>query len=307
MPLMSLIDMYKPANEKYYAIGQFNVNNMEFVQSVMEAAEEMKSPAILAASTSALKYGGFDYLVDLVKIGAKLVSVPITLHLDHGATVEDAEKCINAGFTSVMIDASKQPYEENIRITQEVCKMAHPKHIAVEAELGMLGGIEDDVKVDEKDARLTDPDQAVDFVKRTKCDALAVAVGTSHGAYKFKGEAKLAFDRIDIIKKKTGIPLVLHGASGVPPELVEKATKYGAELPGAKGVPDEAYREAVKLGINKINIDTDLRLGWLGTVREQLALNPKVFDPRKILGPARDTVREIVKHKMQVIGSAGKA
>jgi len=307
MPLMSLIDMYKPANEKKYAIGQFNVNNMEFVQSVMDAAEEMKSPAILAASTSALSYGGFDYLVDLVKTGARLVSVPITLHLDHGATIDDAERCINAGFTSVMIDASKQPFEENIRITQEVCKMAHPKHIAVEAELGLLGGIEDDVKVDEREARLTDPDQAAEFVERTKCDALAVAVGTSHGAYKFKGEAKLAFDRIDIIKKKTGIPLVLHGASGVPSSLVEKATKYGAELPGAKGVPDEAYREAVRLGINKINIDTDLRLGWLGTVREQLALNPKVFDPRKILGPARDTVREIVKEKMQIIGSAGKA
>jgi len=307
MPLMSLIDMYKPANEKKYAIGQFNVNNMEFVQSVMDAAEEMKSPAILAASTSALSYGGFDYLVDLVKTGARLVSVPITLHLDHGATIDDAERCINAGFTSVMIDASKQPFEENIRITQEVCKMAHPKHIAVEAELGLLGGIEDDVKVDEREARLTDPDQAAEFVERTKCDALAVAVGTSHGAYKFKGEAKLAFDRIDIIKKKTGIPLVLHGASGVPSSLVEKATKYGAELPGAKGVPDEAYREAVRLGINKINIDTDLRLGWLGTVREQLALNPKVFDPRKILGPARDTVREIVKEKMQIIGSAGMA
>lgn len=306
MPLISLIEMYKPANKQRYAIGQFNVNNMEFVQAVMEAAQELKSPAILAASTSALKYGGFDYLIDLVKTGARLVTVPVSLHLDHGEKIEDAEKCIKAGFTSVMIDASHEDFEENIRITKEVVKMAHPKNIAVEAELGRLGGIEDNVNVDERDAFLTDPKQAKEFVDRTQCDALAVAVGTSHGAYKFKAEAKLAFDRIDEIKKKTGIPLVLHGASGVSPALVEKAQKYGAELPGAKGVPDEAYKEAVRLGINKINIDTDLRLGWLGTVREMLANNPKNIDPRKILGPARDTIKEIVKEKMILFGSAGK-
>ena len=306
MPLISLIEMYKPANKQRYAIGQFNVNNMEFVQAVMEAAQELKSPAILAASTSALKYGGFDYLIDLVKTGARLVTVPISLHLDHGEKIEDAEKCINAGFTSVMIDASHEDFEENIRITKEVVKMAHPKNIAVEAELGRLGGIEDNVKVDERDAFLTDPKQAKEFVDRTQCDALAVAVGTSHGAYKFKAEAKLAFDRIDEIKKRTGIPLVLHGASGVSPALVEKAQKYGAELPGAKGVPDEAYKEAIRLGINKINIDTDLRLGWLGTVREMLASNPKNIDPRKILGPARDTIKEIIKEKMVLFGSSGK-
>ncbi|PKK82519.1 MAG: fructose-1,6-bisphosphate aldolase, class II [candidate division Zixibacteria bacterium HGW-Zixibacteria-1] len=306
MPLISLIEMYKPANKQRYAIGQFNVNNMEFVQAVMEAAQELKSPAILAASTSALKYGGYDYLIDLVKTGARLVSVPIALHLDHGENIEDAEKCINAGFTSVMIDASHEDFEENIRITKEVVKMAHPKNIAVEAELGRLGGIEDGINVDERDAFLTDPKQAMEFVERTMCDALAVAVGTSHGAYKFKAEAKLAFERIEEIKKKTGIPLVLHGASGVSPALVEKAQKYGAELPGAKGVPDEAYKEAIKLGINKINIDTDLRLGWLGTVRELLATNKKNIDPRKVLGPARDTVKEIIKEKMMLFGSAGK-
>lgn len=306
MPLISLIEMYKPANKQRYAIGQFNVNNMEFVQAVMEAAQELKSPAILAASTSALKYGGYDYLIDLVKTGARLVSVPIALHLDHGEKIEDAERCINAGFTSVMIDASHESFEENIRITKEVVKMAHPKKVAVEAELGRLGGIEDGINVDERDAFLTDPKQAMEFVERTMCDALAVAVGTSHGAYKFKAEAKLAFERIEEIKKKTGIPLVLHGASGVSPALVEKAQKYGAELPGAKGVPDEAYKEAIKLGINKINIDTDLRLGWLGTVRELLATNKKNIDPRKILGPARDTVKEIIKEKMKLFGSAGK-
>jgi len=306
MPLVSLIEMYKPANEQYYAIGQFNVNNMEFVQSVMEAAEEMKSPAIVALSTSALEYGGFDYVINIIKTGAELVSVPIALHLDHGATIEDAEKCIEAGFTSVMIDASHEEFEENIRITKEVVKMAHPKGIAVEAELGRLGGIEDDVQVDEKDAKLTDPEQAKEFVARTGVDALAVAVGTSHGAYKFKGEAKLAMDRIELIKQKTGIPLVLHGASGVKPEMIAKAEKYGAKLPGAKGVPDEAYKEAIGLGINKINIDTDLRLTWVGAVREILSEKPEVFDPRKILGPARDAVREVIKEKMMIFNSVGK-
>jgi len=306
MPLVSLIQMYKPANEQFYAIGQFNVNNMEFVQSVMEAAEELKSPAIVALSTSALSYGGFDYIINIIKTGAELVSVPIALHLDHGASIDDAKKCIDAGFTSVMIDASHEDFEENIRITKEVVKMAHPKGIAVEAELGRLGGIEDDVKVDEKDAKLTDPEQAKEFVERTEVDALAVAVGTSHGAYKFKGEARLAMDRIEVIKKMTGIPLVLHGASGVKPEMIEKAEKYGAKLPGAKGVPDEAYKEAIRLGINKINIDTDLRLTWVGAVREIFNNKPEVFDPRKILGPARDAVRDVVKEKMKLFNSVGK-
>ncbi|MCP4705424.1 MAG: class II fructose-bisphosphate aldolase [candidate division Zixibacteria bacterium] len=307
MPLVSLIDMYKPANENFYAIGAFNINNMEFVQSALEAAEEKKSPIILAASTSALQYGSFFYLIDLVKTGAEKVSVPVALNLDHGSSIEDAEKCINAGFTAVMIDASHEDFEENIRMTAEVVKMAKPKNVCVEAELGRLGGIEDDVDVDEKDAFLTDPAQAEDFVKRSGCNALAVAVGTSHGAYKFKSEAKLAMDRITDIKKRTGIPLVLHGASGVDQDIVAKAVKYGAELPGAKGVPDEAYREAISLGINKINIDTDLRLAWLASVRETLANSPKVFDPRKILGPAREEVKKVIMNKMDVIGSAGKA
>ncbi|MEP0829567.1 MAG: class II fructose-bisphosphate aldolase, partial [bacterium] len=193
-----------------------------------------------------------------------------------------------------------------IRITKEVVKMAHPKNIAVEAELGRLGGIEDDVKVSEREAFLTDPKQAEQFVKETGCDALAVAVGTSHGAYKFKGEAKLAFDRIEDIKKRVGIPLVLHGASGVGQELLDKAQKYGAKLPGAKGVPDEAYKTAISLGINKINIDTDLRLAWVGAVREVLANKPEEFDPRKILGPAREAVKKVIVGKMQLFGSAGK-
>jgi len=306
MPLASLRDMYKPANAQMYAIGQFNVNNLEFVQSTLEAANEMNSPIILAASTSAIKYAGFEYLVSIVRTGSAKMSAPVALHLDHGASIEDAKKCIDGGFTSVMIDASHETLEENIRITKEVVKMAHPKNIAVEAELGRLGGIEDNVKVSEREAFLTDPKQAEQFVKETGCDALAVAVGTSHGAYKFKGEAKLAFDRIEEIKKRVGIPLVLHGASGVGQELLEKAQKYGAKLPGAKGVPDEAYKTAISLGINKINIDTDLRLAWVGAVREALTVKPEEFDPRKILGPAREAVKKVVMGKMQLFGSAGK-
>ncbi len=306
MPLVSLIDMYKPANEQHYAIGQFNVNNLEFIQATLEAAEEMKSPIILAASTSAIKYAGFDYLVNIVRTGASKMTAPVALHLDHGATIDDAKKCIDGGFTSVMIDASHESFEENIRITKEVVKMAHPKNIAVEAELGRLGGIEDNVSVSEKEAILTDPDQAVEFVKQTGCDALAVAVGTSHGAYKFKGEARLAFDRIEIIKKRVKIPLVLHGASGVGQELLDKAQKYGAKLPGAKGVPDEAYKRAIALGINKINIDTDLRLSWIGAVREIIATKPEEFDPRKVLGPAREAVKKVVMGKMKLFDSAGK-
>lgn len=306
MPLASLRDMYKPANAQRYAIGQFNVNNLEFVQSALEAAQEMNSPIILAASTSALKYAGFEYLINIVRTGSAKLTAPVALHLDHGASIEDAKKCIDGGFTSVMIDASHETFEENMRITREVVKMAHPKNIAVEAELGRLGGIEDDVKVSEREAFLTDPKQAEQFVKETGCDALAVAVGTSHGAYKFKGEAKLAFDRIEDIKKRVGIPLVLHGASGVGQELLDRAQKYGAKLPGAKGVPDEAYKTAISLGINKINIDTDLRLAWVGAVREVLANKPEEFDPRKILGPAREAVKKVIIGKMQLFGSAGK-
>jgi fructose-bisphosphate aldolase class II len=298
--------MYKAANEQRYAIGQFNVNNLEFIQAALEAAEEMKSPIILAASTSAIKYAGFDYLVNIVRTGAAKMKAPVALHLDHGATIEDALKCIEGGFTSVMIDASHHPLEENIRITKEVVKLAHPKHIAVEAELGRLGGIEDNVAVSEKEAVLTNPDDAVRFVQETGCDALAVAVGTSHGAYKFKGEAKLAFDRIDTIKKRVKIPLVLHGASGVGQDLLDKAQKYGAKLPGAKGVPDEAYKQAIALGINKINIDTDLRLAWVGAVREVLANKPEEFDPRKVLGPAREATKKVIIEKMKLFGSVDK-
>jgi len=306
MPLVPLHEMYADANKQYFAIGQFNVNNLEFIQAALEAAVEMNSPLILAASTGAIKYAGIDYLVAMVKTGSARMPQRVALHLDHGATFEDAKRCIEAGFTSVMIDGSHLPFEDNAKLTRQVADFAHKYNVTVEAELGRLGGIEDDIKVDAKDANLTDPDEAREFIKLSGCDALAVAVGTSHGAYKFKGEAKLDFDRIVKIKKLLGIPLVLHGASGVSPALTEKLTKFGGKVPGAKGVPDEAYRKAIDGGINKVNIDTDLRLAFAAGIREVLATKPEEFDPRKILGPARQAVKDIIKQKMQILGSAGK-
>ncbi len=307
MPLTSLNEVYADACKRWYAIGQFNINNLEFLQAALEAAEETKSPIILAASSSAIKYAGLDYLTAMVKTGAAKVSVPVALHLDHGDSFELAVKCIEAGFTSVMIDGSGQPLDGNIRITREVADYAHKHGVTVEAELGRLGGIEDHVNVDAKDAFLTDPDEADRFVAESGCDALAVAVGTSHGAYKFKGESKLDFERISVIKKRLGIPLVLHGASGVPASLVDKLNKFGGKMSGAKGVPDDAYREAIKRGINKINIDTDLRLAFVAAAREVLTEKPEVFDPRKILGPARSAVKAVILEKMKLFESAGKA
>jgi fructose-bisphosphate aldolase class II len=307
MPLVPLKDVYADANKKRYAIGQFNVNNLEFLQAVLEIAEEKKSPVIVAASSSAIKYAGIDYLVAMVKTGAEKISAPVALHLDHGANQEEVVMCVDAGFTSVMIDGSHGTLEENIAVTRAAVEYAHKRGVTVEAELGRLGGIEDDVNVDEREAFLTDPDEAERFVKKSRCDALAVAVGTSHGAYKFKSEAKLDIERIAVIKRRLGIPLVLHGASGVPKELLDKLVKFGGEMPGAKGVPDEAYQKAIAAGINKINIDTDLRMAFVGAVRQVLVEQPKVFDPRKILGPGREAVKNIVRQKIELFGSAGRA
>ncbi|MCP4632995.1 MAG: class II fructose-1,6-bisphosphate aldolase, partial [candidate division Zixibacteria bacterium] len=300
MPIVPLHEIYKGANKGYYAIGQFNVSNLEFIQAVLEAADELRSPAIIAASTSGVKYAGLENLASLVIAGANRINVPIALHLDHGATFEDARQCVDAGFSSVMIDGSHLSFEKNMKLTGEVVEYAHKHNVTVEAELGRLGGIEDDVKVDSKDAFLTDPNEAVEFVTTTKCDALAIAVGTSHGAYKFKTVVELDFDRIEKIKKLLGIPLVLHGASGVPEELTDRITKYGGSIPGAKGVPDNAYHEAIKRGINKVNIDTDLRLAFTASIRKTFASIPGEFDPRKILGNARSEVKNIVRQKMQV-------
>lgn len=306
MPLASLKDMYAKAVKEKYAIPQFNINNMEFIQAALEVAEEMKAPIILAASTSAIKYAGMNYLMGMVNAGCSECSVPVAMHLDHGATPADAKMCIDAGFTSVMIDASHEDLEGNIRITKEVADMASAKSICVEAELGRLGGIEDEVVVDEKDAFLTNPDDAERFVKESGCDALAIAVGTSHGAYKFKNTPELAMERITEIKGLTGIALVLHGASGVPQDLLEKARKYGAELPGAMGVPDSAYEDAVSRGINKINIDTDLRLAYMSSIREFFAENPTVFDPRKYLASGKEAVKAQMRNKISLFGCEGK-
>jgi fructose-bisphosphate aldolase class II len=289
-----------------YAVGAFNIHNLESLHAVVTAAQEENSPVIVAVTPSAIKYAGLAYLVKIVKVAAENVSVPMSLHLDHGRDIEIVLKCLDAGFTSVMIDGSHLEYDENVEVTRKVVDVAHPKGVSVEAELGRLAGVEE-ASVEEKEAILTDPEAAKEFVERTDVDALAVAIGTSHGAYKFKGEPKLDFKRLKEIKEKVKIPLVLHGASSVPPWIIEKATRYGAQLAGAKGIPEESIKQAIELGITKINIDTDLRLAFTATVREVLATAPSQFDPRKILGPAREAMKEVVKGKMRLFGSAGKA
>ncbi len=299
-------DLLVPATRKAYAVGAFNVNNLEVVLAVAEAAAEEKSPAIVAVTPSAIKYGGLVYLSKIVRTAAESASVPMSLHLDHGEDFETASKCVSAGFTSVMIDGSHLTFEQNIELTKKVVDVAHPKSVSVEAELGRLAGVEEKT-VEEKEAILTDPNVAKEFVERTGVDALAVAVGTSHGAYKFKTEPKLDFERLKLIRGKIDIPLVLHGASSVPAWIIEKATKYGAQLGGAKGIPEEHIKKAISLGIAKINIDTDLRLAFTAAVREVLANSPKEFDPRKILGPAKEAMKEVVKSKMRLFGSSGKA
>jgi fructose-bisphosphate aldolase class II len=298
-------EIMSTAAAKKYAVGAFNINNLETLHAITEAAAEEKSSAIVAVTPSAVKYAGIEYLTAMVKAAAKATLQPISLHLDHGTDVEIAAKCIRAGFTSVMIDASHLNYEENVAATKKVVGLAQPNGVTVEAELGRLAGVEEST-VEEKEAVLTDPDSAKEFVKRTGVDALAVAIGTSHGAYKFKGEPKLDFERLKAIRAKTDALLVLHGASSVPPWIVEKATKYGAELSGAKGIPEDHIKKAISLGISKINIDTDLRLAFTGAVREVLATSPKEYDPRKILGPAKNSMKEVVKGKMRLFGSAGK-
>ena len=300
MSLVTTKEMFEKSMKEGFAIGAFNVNNMEIIQAIVDAASEAKSPVILQASSSAIKYAGIDYLMKMVE-AATIVhpEIPIALHLDHGSDFETCKMCIDAGFTSVMIDGSKYDFEENIKITKEVVDYAHSKGVVVEAELGKLAGIEDEVNVDSKDAMYTDPEQAEEFVKRTGCDSLAIAIGTSHGAYKFKGEAKLRFDILkDIRMRIPNTPIVLHGASSVIPKLVEMCNQYGGDIPGAKGVPDEMLMEAGKLGVSKINVDTDLRLAMTAGIRKVFALEPSAFDPRKYLVPARDLIKETVKHKM---------
>ena len=308
--LVTTKEMFEKSMKEGYAIGAFNVNNMEIIQGIMDAAAESKSPVILQASSSAIKYARIGYLMKMVEAAVEEhPEVPVAIHLDHGPDFETAKMCIDNGFTSVMIDGSKYDFEENVALTKKVVDYAHSKGVVVEAELGKLAGIEDDVSVDAADAMYTDPEQAEEFVKRTGCDSLAIAIGTSHGAYKFKGEAKLRFDILAKIKEKIpNTPIVLHGASTVIPELVEICNKYGADLPGAKGVPDEILHEASISGVSKINVDTDLRLAMTAGIRETFVENPSVFDPRKYMGKGRDLIEETVAHKIRdVFGSSNKA
>jgi fructose-bisphosphate aldolase class II len=299
-------DLMVPARKNGYAIAAFNVQNLESTKAIAEAATEEKSPVIMQVTPSVIKYAGLAYISSLVKTAAQLAPVPIALHLDHGEDFETAVKCIDAGFSSVMIDGSFLSFDENVAVTKRVVSVAHPKGVSVEAELGKLAGVEERT-VAEKDAILTDPESAVEFVEKTGVDTLAVAIGTSHGAYKFKTEAKLDIERLKVIREKISIPLVLHGASSVPQGIVEKANKYGAELSGAKGIPETELTKAISFGIAKINIDTDLRLAFTAAVREALTNSPKNFDPRKILGPAKDAMKEVAKGKMRLFGSSGKA
>ena len=309
MPLVTTKEMFEKSIKEGFAIGAFNVNNMEIIQAIVDAASEANSPVILQASASAIKYARPKYLIKMVEAAVEETNIPIALHLDHGPDFETCKACIDAGFTSVMIDGSKYDFEENIGITKKVVDYAHERGVVVEAELGKLAGIEDDVNVSAEDAMYTDPEQAKEFIERTGCDSLAIAIGTSHGAYKFKGEAKLRFDILAKIKELIpNTPIVLHGASTVIPELVEMCNNYGGDIPGAKGVPDEILNEASKSGVSKINVDTDLRLAMTGAIRKVFAENPSAFDPRKYLTPARDLIKETVGHKIKnVFGSSNKA
>lgn len=309
MPLVTTKEMFEKSMKEGFAIGAFNVNNMEIIQAIVDAAQEENSPVILQASSSAIKYARPTYLKKMVEAAVEETNIPIVLHLDHGPDFETCKACIDAGFTSVMIDGSKFSFEENVAITKKVVDYAHERGVVVEAELGKLAGIEDDVNVSENDAKYTDPEQAKEFVERTGCDSLAIAIGTSHGAYKFKGEAKLRFDILAQIKEKIpNTPIVLHGASTVIPELVAMCNENGGNIPGAKGVPDEILNEASKSGVSKINVDTDLRLAMTGAIRKVLKDDPSAFDPRKYLTPARDLIKETVKHKIKdVFGSSNKA
>ena len=312
--LVGTNEMFKKALAGKYAIGAYNVNNMEILQAIAEAAEETQSPIILQVSAGARKYANQTYLLKLVQAALETTTVPIALHLDHGADFEICKACIDGGFSSVMIDGSRFPLEENIKLTKQVVDYAHARGVSVEAELGKLAGVEDDVKVDAKHATYTDPEEAVRFVKETGCDSLAIAIGTSHGAYKFKGEAKLDFERLAEIKKALAdagfpdYPIVLHGSSSVPKYLVEKCNEFGGKLPDAQGVPEEMLNYASKHGVAKINIDTDLRLAMTATIREFFIEHPEKFDPREYMGPGRTAVKELVMHKMRdVLGTAGHA
>jgi fructose-bisphosphate aldolase class II len=299
MALITSKKMFEKAYKGGYAIGAFNVNNMEIIQGITEAAKEVQAPLILQVSAGARKYAKHVYLMKLIEAALEDTGLPICVHLDHGDSFETCKSCIDGGFTSVMIDGSHLPFEENIRLTKQVVEYAHSKGVVVEGELGRLAGVEDDIKVKKEDSSYTDPDEVEEFVSKTGVDSLAIAIGTSHGAYKFQGEAKLRFDILEEVQRRLpGFPIVLHGASSVIPEFVEKINKYGGKMPGAQGVPEEMLRKAAGMAVCKINIDSDLRLAMTSTIREYFALYPDHFDPRQYLKPARENIKQLVKHKL---------
>lgn len=309
MPLVTTTEMFKKAYEGGYAIGAFNVNNMEIVQGITEAAKEANAPLILQVSSGARKYANHTYLMKLIEAALVETDLPIAVHLDHGDTFELCKSCIDGGFTSVMIDGSHHSFEDNIALTKKVVEYAHAHGVTVEGELGRLAGVEDDVNVSSEDSSYTRPEEVEEFVSRTGVDSLAIAIGTSHGAFKFTGEPKLRFDILEEVGRRLpGFPIVLHGASSVIPEYVDMINKFGGKMPGAKGVPEEMLRKAASMAVCKINIDSDLRLAMTAAVRKVFAENPGEFDPRKYLGPARSEIKKLVTNKLiNVLGCAGKA
>ena len=310
MALVNTKKMFEMAYKNGYAIGAFNVNNMEITQGIIEAVAEEKAPLILQVSRGGRQYASLSYLRAIIDVVVEEnPDIPIAINLDHGDTFETCKQFVDAGFTSVMIDASKLPLEENIAVTKQVVEYAHPRDVVVEAELGQLGGIEEDVVgVDDVSKHVADPDQVQEFVEKSGCDSLAIACGTSHGAYKFKTAPTLAFDVIEEIQRRLpGYPLVMHGSSSVLKEFVDLINKYGGQMPNAMGVPEEMVSRAAKMGMCKVNIDTDLRLALTAKIRQVFAEIPSEFDPRKYLGPGREAIKAMVKHKLHVVGCAGKA
>ena len=311
MPLVNTKEMFRKAYEGGYAIGAFNINNMEIIQGIIDACAQNKAPVILQVSSGARKYARHDYLLSLVKAAERETGLPIALHLDHGPDFETCQACIDGGFTSVMIDGSSLPYEENVALTKKVVEYAHPRGVTVEGELGQLAGVEDDVNVSAEDASYTNPAQVEDFVTRTGVDSLAIAIGTSHGAYKFKPGQKpqLRFDILEEVSRRLpGFPIVLHGASSVSQEHVASVNQYGGKMPDAIGIPEDMLRKASSMAVCKINIDSDLRLAMTAGIRRHFAQHPEHFDPRQYLGEAREEIRKTVEHKLiHVLGSAGRA
>jgi fructose-bisphosphate aldolase class II len=311
MALVTTTEMFRKAYDGGYAIGAFNVNNMEIFQGITEAAKEVNAPLILQVSKGARAYANHTYLIKLVEAAVIETGLPICLHLDHGDSFETCRSCIDGGFTSVMIDASGKPFAENIALTRQVVEYAHDRGVVVEAELGTLAGIEDEVKVSAEDSSYTRPEEVEEFVTKTGCDSLAIAIGTSHGAYKFKPGTKpqLRFDVLEEVSRRLpGFPIVLHGSSSVPQELVDKVNRYGGNMPGAVGVPEDQLRKAASMAVCKINIDSDLRLAMTATIREYMAEHHADFDPRQYLKPAREAIKQMVKHKLvDVLGCDGKA